>query len=350
MLSTRQEAVICLAIFNKFAKQIIYNVCALGELRLSDYALELMEYEDWIDIIKEYAITTSCPIFIENLNRLGTPMLLETYLSDNDASLPDNYRAVLQSIVSAMNDLQEICTQFINESKGDYSDLADGLDNPDVADLLSRAVNAGFLTSKYQPKGDTDRPALKLIAFAVIDILHFAPRHSWALFERQWNLDESNRLAPLFISDRQFNINKQIVKLYPEADFNKLNTPKDVYFTNKYGLGRIKNMFVALKREGYIAKETTVEDFYSIFNVGKENMRKIISWQKEQWTLVYFANLAFSQSERELWLKVFSCFTINGYPLNRGSLKTCLVALKKKPNFNTLEPKLRKIASDYIYG
>ena len=80
MLSTRQEAVICLAKFNKFAKQIIYNVCALGELRLSDYALELMEYEDWIDIIKEYAITTSCPIFIENLNRLGTPMLLETYL------------------------------------------------------------------------------------------------------------------------------------------------------------------------------------------------------------------------------------------------------------------------------
>ena len=211
-------------------------------------------------------------------------------------------------------------------------------------------IVADFRTSKYQPKGDTDRPALKLIAFAVIDILHFAPRHSWALFERQWNLDESNRLAPLFISDRQFNINKQIVKLYPEADFDKLNTPKDVYFTNIYGVGRIKNMFVALKREGYIAKETKVEDFYSIFNVGKENMRKIISWQKEQWTLVYFANLAFSQSERELWLKVFSCFTINGNPLNRGSLKTCLVALKKKPNFNTLEPKLRKIASDYIYG
>ena len=349
MLSTRQEAVICLAKFNKFAKQIIYNVSALGELHLSDYALELMEYEDWIDIIREYAMTTSCPIFIENLNRLGSPKLLETYLADNVDSLPANYRTVLKIVVDAMNDFQEICIRFNKDSKGEFSNLVDGLDNADVANLFGRAVSAGFLTSQYQPKGDSDRYTLKLIAFAIIDILHFVPRHSWALFERQWNLDESHRLAPLFITDRQFNINSRVMRLYPEADYTKLNTPKDVYFTNNYGLGSIKNMFTALKREGYIAKETTLDDFYSIYNVGKTNRREVISWQKEQWTLVYFAHLAFSKTEKELWTKVFSCFSINGKPVNRGSLKTCLVALKRKNNFNTLDPKLRKIASDYIY-
>ena len=153
MLSTRQEAVICLAKFNKFAKQIIYNVSALGELHLSDYALELMEYEDWIDIIREYAMTTSCPIFIENLNRLGSPKLLETYLADNVDSLPANYRTVLKIVVDAMNDFQEICIRFNKDSKGEFSNLVDGLDNADVANLFGRAVSAGFLTSQYQPKG-----------------------------------------------------------------------------------------------------------------------------------------------------------------------------------------------------
>lgn len=350
MLDTRQEAVICLAKFNKFAKQIIYNVCALEELHLTDFACELFEYESWIEVVREYAMTTECSIFFESLNQLGKPKLLETYLYDNGNNLPDNYRIVLQSIIDAMNEFQDIYTSFNKKTKGKYSALVDGLDNEDVVILLKRSVKAGLLTSQYQPKGDTDIHTMKLIAFAIIDILGFTSRNSWALFERQWNLDEGHRLAPLEISDRQFKMNAHVLNLYPEVDFTKLTSPKDVYFTNKYGMARIKEMYVALKRDGYIAKETTIDDFYSIFNVGKTNTRKLISWQKEQWTLVYYAYLAFSKSERFLWMKVHACFTIKGEVINRSSLKTCIMALKRKPNYNTLDFKLRKIASDYVYG
>ena len=53
---SRQEAVLSFVKFNKFFKQLNYDIGVTGKVHLSQYADELMEFEQWVDNVIEYVL------------------------------------------------------------------------------------------------------------------------------------------------------------------------------------------------------------------------------------------------------------------------------------------------------
>ena len=87
---TRQEAVLSFVKFNKFAKQLIYDICIGGNTKLTSYAEELLQFEQWKEDIMLYINFNPDPIIIEKIASLGSPEMLENYINDGKETLPQN--------------------------------------------------------------------------------------------------------------------------------------------------------------------------------------------------------------------------------------------------------------------
>ena len=208
---TRQEAVLSFVKFNKFAKQLIYDICIGGNTKLTSYAEELLQFEQWKEDIMLYINFNPDPIIIEKIASLGSPEMLENYINDGKDTLPQNTLDALTGVVNAMNSIHDLCYNINQESKGKFRYLVDEFANEEAAALFDRAVSAGYLTAEYQPKGDTDNYTLKIIAFAIGELLHLTMRHKWSHFEEQWGINRANKLSTLPISDRQIEDRKSVV-------------------------------------------------------------------------------------------------------------------------------------------
>ena len=53
-MNDRQHAIISLAKLNKFTKMLTYNVCIKGEINMSQFATEFLEYKNWCYLIYKY--------------------------------------------------------------------------------------------------------------------------------------------------------------------------------------------------------------------------------------------------------------------------------------------------------
>ena len=348
---TRQEAVLSFVKFNKFAKQLIYDICIGGNTKLTSYAEELLQFEQWKEDIMLYINFNPDPIIIEKIASLGSPEMLESYINDGKDTLPQNTLDALTGVVNAMYSIHDLCYNINQESKGKFRYLVDEFANEEAAALFDRAVSAGYLTAEYQPKGDTDNYTLKIIAFAIGELLHLTMRHKWSHFEEQWSINRANKLSTLPISERQFKRSGKLMQLYPEVDFTMLTAPnEDKYFDAAYGARRVRALYQELLDHGYISPDTTVEDFLSIFNLGNQTTRKPIEWMKSQQHLSYFIYYTFSKTNKDYWVKTVACFSVNGHAPHKGSLVTGLVAMQRKPNFGTFDVELKRIASKYNNG
>ena len=90
MIESRQQAVISFAKFNKFAKQLIYNICIAGNAKVFSYADELLSFEEWANDVIEYAKIYPDPIFLDKIASLGSHELLEKYLEEGKDKIPEN--------------------------------------------------------------------------------------------------------------------------------------------------------------------------------------------------------------------------------------------------------------------
>ena len=348
---TRQEAVLSFVKFNKFAKQLIYDICIGGNTKLTTYADELLHFEQWKEDIMLYTSLNPDPIIIDKIAMLGSPEMLENYIKDGKETLPKNTYDALSGVVQAMKSIHALCFDLNQESKGKFKYLVNEFAYEEAADLFDRAVSAGYLTAEYQPKGDTDLYTLKILAFAIGEMLHLTMRHKWSHFEEQWNIDKSNKLSSLPVTEKQFKRNEKVMKLYPEVDFSELTQPNEErYFDAVYGSRRVRTLYQDLHDKGYISPDTTVDAFLSIFNLGEQTTRKPIEWIKSQRHLSYFIFFAFSKTNKDYWEKAKACFSINGQAPNRGSLVTGLTALKKRPDYAVFDVELKRIASKYNNG
>ena len=250
-----------------------------------------------------------------------------------------------------MKSIHALCYDLNQESKGKFKYLVDEFAYEEAADLFDRAVSAGYLTAEYQPKGDTDLYTLKIIAFAIGEMLHLTMRHKWSHFEEQWNIDRSNKLSSLPVTDKQFKRNEKVIKLYPEVDFSALSKPnEELYFDSPYGTRRVRSLYQDLLDKGYISPDTSAEAFLSIFNLGEQTTRKPIEWIKSQRHLSYFVYFTLSKTNKDYWEKAKACFSINGQVPNRGSMVTGLTALKRRSDFAVFDTELKRIASRYNNG
>ena len=350
-MTNRQEAVLSLVKFNRFFKQLTYDVTLGGSIKLTSYVDELLNFEQWAENILGYVKFNPDPIILDQITTLGSPQLLTDYKEEGKEIMPSNTYDALSKVINAVNALNGFVEDFNQKAKGKYSDLVDEFAYEDAARLFDRAVSAGYLTTDYQPKGDTDVYTLKVIAFAIGEMLHLTMRHKWSHFEEMWHIDYVNKFSSLPISERQFKRAEKLMKLYPEVDFSALMKPKDdVFFEPTYGSGRVRDLYKSLRNGGYISKETKVDDFMSIFNLSKSRTRKPIEWMGDQRHLTYFIFQTFSKTNRDYWIKAQACFTIKGKTPHKASMVSGLHALQLRPDYDTYDLQLKRIASQYNNG
>lgn len=124
---TRQEAVLSFVKFNKFAKQLIYDICIGGNTKLTTYADELLHFEQWKEDIMLYTSLNPDPIIIDKIAMLGSPEMLENYIKDGKETLPKNTYDALSGVVQAMKSIHALCFDLNQESKGKFKYLVNEL-------------------------------------------------------------------------------------------------------------------------------------------------------------------------------------------------------------------------------
>ena len=338
--------------FNKFFKQLAYDVSISGHVKLTPYFDELLNFEQWSNDVIEYITSNPDPILIEKTSVLGSPVILEDYLLEGQDVLAQNIYDAVTKVVKAVNELNSTIYNLNRKAKGKYADLVNEFANEQAAELFDCAVCAGFLTRDYQPKGDTDMFTLKILAFAIGENLRLALRHRWAPFEEQWAINSNEqKLATIPIRLSQFNRAEKLMSLYPEVDFTALRKPKDdMFFKPVFGSKRVRKMYNDLCNHGYIHEGTTVDQFLGIFNLGTCSAWKPIEWKGDQRQLSYFVQLSLAPSNKNFWTIAQSCFTINGNPPNKESMKSGVVALKLNGKYDRYDLELKRIASEYNNG
>lgn len=349
-MNDRQHAIISLAKLNKFTKMLTYNVCIKGEINMSQFATEFLEYKNWCYLIYKYIETTKDVRVLEEVKKLGIPTLLSNYLDESEGAIPKAHHEALSEVVVELYKFQDFYETSNNKLKGKFKSLVNFFANEEAASLFDRVVAEGYLDKYYQPTSKTDLKMLKIIAFGIGKVLNLQVRNLWCHFEEQWDLDENHKLARQVMSDVQFKKSAKLRNIFPEVDFTEIMEPKDLYFEAAYGEQRIRKLYYNLWNHGYISQETKIDQFFSIFNLGDSETRVPVEWMTNQNSLVYFVYYALKPTNRDQWAKTSACFRIEGKPLNVGSLKSAMPGLRRLKNFNTHDLVLKRIASEYVNG
>jgi len=349
-MNDRQYAIISLAKLNRFAKMLTYNLCIKGEINMSQFATEFLEYKNWCYLIYKYVEVVKDVKVLEEVKKLGIPTLLSDYLDESKEVIPRAHHKAITEVVDELNKFRDFYETSNNRLKGKFINLVNFFANEEAASLFDRVVAAGYLTNDYQPTGKTDMNKLKIIAFGIGRVLNLQTRNLWCHFEEQWNLDESHKLARQVLSDVQFKKSAKLRSLFPEVDFNEIMEPKDLYFEAAYGEQRVRKLYYNLWNNGYISQDTKINQFFSIFNIGNSETRVPVEWKTNQNSLVYFVYYALKPTNRDQWAKTSACFRIEGKVLNVGSLKSAMPGLRKQKDFNTHDLVLKRIASEYVNG
>lgn len=79
---SRQQAVLSYVKFNKFFKQLNYNIGVMGEIHLSGFADELLDFDQWVDDVVSYVHFNPDPIIIEQISALGSSDVLRDYIEE----------------------------------------------------------------------------------------------------------------------------------------------------------------------------------------------------------------------------------------------------------------------------
>ena len=153
--------------------------------------------------------------FIDLISALGSSEIIKNYAEEGKAVLEASTYDALSKVIDSTAKLLSLVNESIETSKGKFTSLPEAFAFQDAENLFLRAVKAGYLTSDFQPKGDTDLYTLKILGFAIGEELKLAPRHKWSHFEELWNIDYANKLSSVPISAKQFQRAKTLMDLYP---------------------------------------------------------------------------------------------------------------------------------------
>ena len=141
-MTNRQEAVLSLVKFNRFFKQLTYDVTLGGSIKLTSYVDELLNFEQWAENILGYVKFNPDPIILDQITTLGSPQLLTDYKEEGKEIMPSNTYDALSKVINAVNALNGFVEDFHQKAKGKYSDLVEEFAYEDAAVLFNRAVSA----------------------------------------------------------------------------------------------------------------------------------------------------------------------------------------------------------------
>lgn len=332
----RNEAAMAIALINKDSK-IVANAVHIGDKdRLKQVLSEGVEYEELCKMLAEYLANDKDPKLYEPLLHLVDvgPILNFTYKNKEV-----QYGPQMIELATAVENLRKIAAGLDTDTHTSYPNLTKFFSNEKADELFHRAYRAGLLTEDYQPKKGVQMYQLKLIAYAIIQILNLPTRDRWCRFNEQWHLSEG-RLSRIFIPMTKGNNIYRIVQLYPEADFNgllapehKQETPFKTDLTKKQALA----LYNSLQLGGFIDAGTEIENFEAMLGVIRMPS-SAINWTGSYYSLVYFAKLVLMENNPKVWLLVEDWFTVDNKRLNHGTLKSKSTFLNKnKDNYVFVE-------------
>lgn len=219
-----------------------------------------------------------------------------------------------------------------------------------MAALLKRAQDINILDAHFQPMPDIYRKQLKVLAFAVKQIVGKDKRLQWDYFDRLWPLPGTMHLSNIRLPDKNSKRMKLITDLFPEVDFSDLFFVKseEPFWTRLTGRQK-KSVYQSLISNAYISPETTPEDFNSLFKpVTNGEVRKVI-WIGTQNQLSFFIYHAFKKRNRlSLWVKASNRFLVKGRHPNKDTLSTFLTHIKKSGQLCTYDTKLMEIVRPFM--
>ncbi|HOM63741.1 MAG TPA: hypothetical protein PL097_07950, partial [Dysgonamonadaceae bacterium] len=117
---SRQEAVLSFVKFNKFFKQLNYDIGVTGKVHLSQYADELMEFEQWVDNVIEYVLFNPDPKIIDLISALGSSEIIKNYAEEGKAVLESSTYDALSKVIDSTAKLLSLVNESIETSKGKF--------------------------------------------------------------------------------------------------------------------------------------------------------------------------------------------------------------------------------------
>ena len=342
----RQETIIRIAKINRFVKQLNYW-CELGmEINLEVFGDGLYEIDRWVAEVHEYLRENPVTILVGMVEDVGSTITIKEYMNTTGKRLPAKLRRILLNYIENMDALLKDCSKLHKISKGKYSNLPDKLANGKAADLLKRAVKAGYLDKEYQPLDSTTPLQMKAMSYAISQIMCFGKHHVYTEFNRLWQRG-GYTLSTVTVPRLTTEGYQEIIDLYPEADFSEfVRIYEGSVFNSPFDEQRRIMLYRRLKYEGYIDQATTQAQFLGIFD--KEKFTKPVNWIREQRQLAYFAKCAFdSTNSKNLWVKTYCCFLVNGEKPHKESFVTGYSQLVRSVDIDNYHPNLKAIAEEY---
>lgn len=318
METTREETAINIAVINKVSKQVA-TACKLKSNDLLDEALSSgADIPALASSIIAYIKEDRDPILYKQLMHLANTDPIRKYIRTKSGYRKANE---VKDIADAVDQLDKFGNDlYYREGNGEYENLLPFFSNEEAQGLLQRAVDAGLLKDDYQPRESTARFQLKLIAICMMEIMEYQHGSKWCYFEQLWKKDVARRSIPL---TKGMAINRVAV-LYPEVNLWGLILPKHNQLALKTDLTeeQARKLFKGLVHYGYLGSRTPVENFLSIMGIGEYPFHTVNWIGTGMNSLVYCVKRICGHKNSDLLKRMCDCFTVNGQPLNHGTLKT----------------------------
>lgn len=145
---------------------------------------------------------------------VGDISVIDEYIGKRSRSMEEVMRQSLVGLSRNMNALLAECEELRKASKGCYSMLPDPLCNETAIGLLERAVKADILNKEFNPSSKANYNNLKIVAYAVSQIMQFDRKHTYCYFEAMWH----KRLSPVMLPSYRKGTCEETMGLYPEVD------------------------------------------------------------------------------------------------------------------------------------
>ena len=211
----RQQAAIKIAKVNRFIKQMNYW-SELGEnIHPAAFGDDIYSMSTWVKEIQAYLHTDKNFLLLADLIEcVGDISVIDEYIGKRSRSMEEIMRQSLVGLSRNMKALLAECEELRKASKGCYSMLPDPLCNETAIGLLERAVKADILNKEFNPSSKANYNNLKIVAYAVSQIMQFDRKHTYCYFEAMWH----KRLSPVMLPSYKKGTCEETMGLYPEVD------------------------------------------------------------------------------------------------------------------------------------
>lgn len=340
IINERHEAAMAIAIINKVSK-LVYDGIRLNSIDAVEYVLsDYPDIEETTESIINYIEGDKDKKLFDQLTYLvESSQFKKFYKTIQDEELQKN----LSELMDCLDKLHEYASQCTKEYYKDYPDLVPFFANEEIKDLLDRAVSAGFLDEKYQPKKTTKRYHLKLIAYAIANIKELKTRNKWCHFEKLWKTG-CNRISAIRVPMTKARDVYRVTKLYPEVDFYSFLNTKECEKTFKTSLNKQQATYLCdlLKTNGFLDAKVSTESFLAIMKLLRLPPSPI-NWTGSLDSLIYFTREMYMELNPSFAHLTANWFTNNNANVNYGTIKTKSSLLNRFPERYDFIPLIDKL-------